>query len=91
MPVVKTMSVTYGRKLNLGDYNSVHSEVTLWVDLEEGDNEEQVALAVRDMARNNVANELGRLVPALKAKTESLFMGLPAEIQEMITEEENAD
>ena len=28
--VLKSLSVTYGRKLNLGDFNSVHSEVSLW-------------------------------------------------------------
>lgn len=84
---VKTIAVTYGRKLNLGDYNSAHSELTVWADLEEGDNELEAVLALRQMARNNVMNELGRVDQRLKAKTEDLFMGLPTELQEAV----NAD
>ena len=32
--VVKTISVTYGRKINLGDYNSANVECTLWADVD---------------------------------------------------------
>lgn len=31
---VKTVSVSYGRKLNLGDYNSANIEVTIWAELD---------------------------------------------------------
>lgn len=86
--IVKTIAATYGRKVNLGDYNSSHVEMTLWADLEEGESEEQAAIALREMARNNVMDELSRLMPQLKAKVEDLFMGLPTEVQEMIN---NAD
>lgn len=82
--IIKTISVTYGRKHNLGDFSSANASITLWADLEEGDSEEAATLALREMARNNVMNELGRVDQRLKAKTENLFMGLPAELQEMI-------
>jgi len=34
---VKTISVTYGRKFNLDEYESLHVEQTMWADLDEGD------------------------------------------------------
>ena len=34
---IKTVSVTYGRKFNLGDYQSAEIAVTLWADIDEGD------------------------------------------------------
>lgn len=34
---LKTVSVTYGRKINLGDYNSATVDCTLWADLDEGE------------------------------------------------------
>lgn len=40
---VKTVSVTYGRKLNLGDYNSADISITIWADVKE-DEDPQAAL-----------------------------------------------
>ena len=34
---VRAISVTYGRKFNLDDYESLHVEETVWADLDEGD------------------------------------------------------
>lgn len=36
--VIKTISVTYGRKFNLGNYNSAEIAVTEWADIEETEN-----------------------------------------------------
>lgn len=85
---LKTISVTYERKMNLGDYNSVHAGVTLWADLEDGDDEADATEALRQMARNHVMTELARLQPALRAKVENLFMGLPVEVRANLQESE---
>ena len=58
---VNTVSVSYGRKFNLGDYNSLSLEVTLWADLEEGDVAQAVINSLQDQARNSVKAEYGRL------------------------------
>lgn len=78
------ISVTYGRKLNLGDFNSVHSEVSLWADLEDGDDEASAANALRDMARNQVMLELANLNQKLAAKVETVFAGLPVSVQKQL-------
>lgn len=81
---LKTISVTYGRKLNLGDFNSVHSEVSLWADLEASDDEATAADALRAMARNQVMLELARVEQRLQAKVEGVFAGLPVSVQKQL-------
>jgi hypothetical protein len=81
---LKTVSVTYGRKLNLGDFNSVHAEISLWADLEEGDDEAAAAEALRSMARNQVMLELARVEQRLQAKVEGVFAGLPLSVQKQL-------
>ena len=88
---LSTISVTYGRKLNLGDYNSVHSEISLWADLDGDDDEATAADALRTMARNQVMLELARINVDLAAKVENIFAGLPASVQKSITNGENED
>lgn len=91
---LNTISVTYGRKLNLGDYNSSHVEMSLWADLEDGDDPVLAAEALRQMARLQVAQELGRLEPKIAAKVEGVFAGLPVSVQAAISEngeEDHAD
>ncbi len=84
---LRTVSVTYGRKLNLGDYSSAHSEISLWADLEEGDDEATAAEALRTMARNQVLLELSRVEQRLAAKVENIFAGLPLSVKQQVNGE----
>ena len=85
--ILKSVSATYGRKVNLGDYNSQHVEITLWADLEEGDNPELAVGGLRQMARNQVMGELARIDAKLAAKVEKVFMGLPVAVREQMESE----
>jgi hypothetical protein len=84
---ITTISATYGRKHNLGDYNSANVEMTLWAQLEEGDDEAACANALRDMARNHVMTELARVDRRLEAKVTDLFMGLPVEVRSQLEDD----
>jgi len=84
---LKTIAVTYGRKLNLGDFNSVHSEVSLWADLEGGDDEATAADALRQMARNQVMLELARCDQRLQAQVVDIFAGLPVDVKNKLNGE----
>ena len=55
------VSVTYERKFNMGDYNSLHLGVTIWADLEEGENHLVAIKTMQDDARDSVRNEFARI------------------------------
>lgn len=60
---IRTVAVTYERKFNLGDYNSVHIGVTLHADLDDTDGNDAVAigLELQATARDLVKAERSRL------------------------------
>ena len=75
------ITVTYGRKHNLGDYNSLHAEMTLTATIDDGDDEAAAAEALRNMAKVQVMLELANVNDALKAKVDNIFAGLPASVK----------
>lgn len=77
---IKTVSITYDRKQNLGDFSSANVGCTLWADVTEEDDLDACLKALWDMAKNNVRTQL---VPLTKKNgggsmdiTET-FLGLP--------------
>lgn len=81
MATIKTVSVTYGRKLNLGDYNSANVEISIWAELEDGDNEADVTAALWEMAKNNVKAQALPLKRQDEARVEKIYLGLPVELR----------
>lgn len=88
---LKSILATYGRKYNLGDYNSAHVEISLFADLDEGDDEAEAAEALRQMARHQVMVELARLDQRIAAKVGDVFMGLPAKVRQQVADNEIPD
>lgn len=83
MPKVKTVSVTYGRKLNLGDYNSATIDCTIWSDIEEGEDLNQAMHGLWNMAKNNVKTQSLPLVDRKSnLNVKEAFLGLPFEINQ---------
>lgn len=58
---VKTIAVVYGRKLNLGDYNSVSIEVSLWADLDTNEDVNAALNTLQEQAREAAKAEAMRL------------------------------
>ena len=83
---LKTVSVTYGRKFNLGDYNSATVDCTLWADLDVDEDEAAAMTALWEMAKNNVKAQALPLLQKNVANVESIFMGLPLQVQQIIQE-----
>lgn len=81
---ITTLSVTYGRKINLGDYNSANIEMSIWAELEEGDDEAQISAALWEMAKNNVKAQVLPLKRDDEARVEKIYLGLPVEVREAI-------
>lgn len=84
---IKTVSVTYGRKINLGDYNSAQVDCTLWADIEMDENGhpiDDLDAVMRDlwgMAKENVKAQIVPLAGKGQANSnvKELFLGLPSE------------
>lgn len=77
----KTVSVTYGRKINLGDYNSATIEITTWTDLDEG---EEAQIAIDTLYASAKENVKKQAMPLLKSDPTSLnfretFLGQPVD------------
>lgn len=80
---VKTVSVCYGRKVNLGDFNSAHVECTIWADVDEEEQPElnRIMQDLWVMAKENVKGQVRPLAAAHgmfpDVEMKEYFMGLP--------------
>lgn len=81
---VKTVSVTYERKHNLGDYSSANIGCTLWADVSDDQDLDTAMRGLWDMAKANVKAQLLPLTSKTAAQVEQVFMGLPMELQAVI-------
>ncbi len=84
MPKITAVSVTYGRKQNLGDYNSATVDCTVWADVEEGEDLDQAMHGLWEMAKANVKANLVQTVKENKNGGASVqitetFLGLPVQ------------
>ena len=61
MPRVKTVSVTYERKFNLGDYEMLHLGTTCWAELDPEDDPIETTQQLQQLAREAVRQEWRRL------------------------------
>ena len=82
MPILKTVSVTYDRKQNLGDFSSANVGCTIWADVRDGEDLDVTMHALWSMAKENVK---AQLVPLTKknggasVEITETFLGLPIE------------
>ena len=67
---IKTIAVSYERKFNLGDYNSLQLEATCWADLDvgAGDNPTECIRQLQATVRDAVAQEYVTLKTKLDAR-----------------------
>ena len=60
--IVKTISVTYGRKFNLGNYESAEIAATMWADLDETESEAERTAELYAMVKEAVKEQALPLV-----------------------------
>ena len=82
MPTITAVSVTYGRRLNLGDYNNAHIEISLWADVIEEEDLDDAMQRLWLMAIENVKAQALPLKSNYEAKVEEFYLGLPKELKE---------
>lgn len=81
---VKTVSVTYDRKHNLGDYSSANIGCTIWADVSDDQDLDAAMRGLWEMAKANVKAQLLPLTSRTAAQVEQVFMGLPVELRQAI-------
>lgn len=81
---VKEISVTYGGKINMGDYNSAHIEATASALLEPGESETDALRSLMETVQDAVRVEARKLAARRNARVDEIFAGLPVEAREQI-------
>lgn len=55
--IIKTISVTYGRKINFGNYNSAEISVTAWADIDETEDPQSCFADLWTIAKEQVKTQ----------------------------------
>jgi len=76
---VTSVSLTYGRKMNLGDFNNAHLELAIGADVQEGDDLNEVMHDLWAMVRQNVKEHALPLL-GKGSDPEAAFLGLPSQM-----------
>jgi len=83
VPKIKTVSFSYERKFNLGDYNSASVGCTIWadVDIDAGESPEAAIAECAAVAKAAVREQSAPLFAKQSARVKEIFAGLPVELQ----------
>lgn len=84
MPQIDRVEVTYGGKLNLGNYQSAEISATIGATLDPGDDPDQVAVDLFTQARDMVIKRAAPLIADKAALVEGVFTSLPAHIRDSL-------
>lgn len=79
---IKEINCCYGGKINLGDYNSAHIEMTATALLDPGEDEKEAMAQLWATVQESVRTEARKLAALRKARVDEVFMGLPVEAQQ---------
>lgn len=79
---VKTIAVSYARKVNTGDFSSASIGIDLWADLDDGEDAAAAISALYAEAKAQVKAQLLPLVSKAEAQAREIFLGLPVEVQQ---------
>jgi hypothetical protein len=78
-----SVTITYGRKINLGDYNNANLKVNLGADIEEGDDLNAVMHDLWHCARENVRVHAQPLLRrGTQDDVDAAYLGLPSQIDQ---------
>lgn len=78
---IKTVSVTFGGKLNLGNYQSAELSATVGAEIHPSENPDEVARVLFAQARAMVMERAGPLIKDKAALIDGVFTALPASVR----------
>ncbi len=85
---VETVSVTYGRRFNLDNFESVEASVTIWAKLEDDDPDVSTCLSdafavAKEQVRAEVTPALVQRDARRRSKMQDIMRGLPRDLREI--------
>lgn len=83
---IKEITATYGGKLNLGDFNSAHIELTASALIEDGEDPFEATAALFAQLKTQVRVQAAELARKKGARVDEIFAGLPVEARSQIRE-----
>lgn len=83
---VTEITVTYGGKLNLGNYNSAHIEVSATALLDAGECVDVATAQLLTQVKAEVRTHAAELMSKRGAQIDAIFAGLPIEARQQIQE-----
>ena len=78
------ISITYGGKLNMGDFNSAHIECTASAILADGESPETAQAELLTFVQSAVQIKARELFVRRGARVDEIFAGLPVDVQNQI-------
>lgn len=78
---IREITATYGGKLNLGDYNSAHVELTASALLDAGEDAEAATAALFALVKTQVRAQVRELMQKRGARIDEVFAGLPVDVR----------
>lgn len=83
---VTEITVTYGGKLNLGNYNSAHIEISATALLDAGERLDEASAQLLSQIKAEVRVHVAELARKRGAQVDEIFAGLPVEARSQIQE-----
>ncbi len=78
---VREITATYGGKLNLGDYNSAHIELTATALLDTDEDAATASAALFAIVKTQVRAQARELMQKRGARVDEIFAGLPTDVR----------
>lgn len=88
---VKTVAVSYGRKLNLGNYETAEISASVWAEVEEGENESAAIEYLFEACKAEVKNQVPPSYKRANPQMTTTFtkFGQPTTPEEMLAFDED--
>lgn len=81
---IREITATWGGKINMGDYNSAHLELTAAALLDPGEDEAEAIAELWQTVQESVRVEARKLASRRGARVDEIFAGLPVEAQQQV-------
>lgn len=81
---ITSITIAAGRKINLGNYEQAHLELSITAELDDGDDPASVRSQLWAEAKSSLKEQTAPFLKQRQEQVDSVYNGLPADVQEQI-------